>query len=509
MARSKPDSGFPLKLHPFQMKACQHAIESPNKRMLISSPTGTGKSYMILYQQYKCPTSWALIPSEGIIRGMLSKMKVKLPDGGDITDLMIKHRMMTPIKFYNRVMDGTINVDSITRVFKDEAHHDIAQTYDRIDTTLPDYTFHRGTTATPFRATAKGTAALRAKWEDLYVALTYPEAVAQKFISMPKCETWPLVDDDLLEVKGTDFEIVSLCSAVSSKLEDAIVKSMKRGMWNADGTPSKSMIIGVPSSSLFDQVRDLCKLYNLKVEFVNEGTSQRERQRIFRDASDGKSAIVHINVVSEGIDLPLRQYLDLNPTRSSVAFMQRFGRITRYSSEEALYICTNRNLESHGYLLEGCLPPNTFSETQSAFGGPTKRSVSRISGLDSLGKIKPCYTRCMNGITLTFYCVSASNGTGRTHYAVILHPAYQQVLWFSRTQSNSPSGEVDWGRWSIVSPPDKLVGYGSVTPNSLTEKQLARWKMSATKHGLDSNVTPNAKQFQILPVLRDTGLEFA
>ena len=505
---------FPLTLHTFQVDACNYAMKSSG-RCLISSPTGTGKSYMLLYMHHMtAPTGWCMIPSEGIIRGMLGKLGVQLPDGGDITDLMIKHRMITPIKFLNRVMDGKINPETITHVFKDEAHHDIANTYDKIDTVLPDYTKHIGTTATPYRATAKGTAALRKKWDDLYIALTYPAAAEQKYISIPHCETWPLVDDDLLEVSGQEFEIVSLCSAVSSKLEDAIKKSIARGMWNKDGTPSQSMIIGVPSSTLFPQLRQLAEQYTLRMEFVNESTNQRDRQRIFRAATRSEAAIVHINVVSEGVDLPLRQYLDLNPTRSAVAFMQRFGRITRPNAGGGLYVCTNRNLESHGYLLEGCLPPSTFAEVQSVFGGPTRRSVGRIAGLESLGRIKPCYAKCMNGVTVTFYCVSAANGAGRTHYSVVLHPAYQDVLWFSRTQTNVEGMEPDWGRWSRTTPPPKLVGYGSVTPSIVTEKQLAWWKgqgrrPGAEAHGLDPSQKVDRKVFQLLPVLSDTRCSFA
>lgn len=444
---------------------------------------------------------------------MLKKLGIKTAHLSDITPLMLEHRMITPLKFLNRVMDGVIDPAGITHVYKDEAHHDVANTYDRIDTCLPDYTKHVGTTATPFRATAKGTAALRAKWDDLYVALTYPAAAEQGYIKMPTCETWPLVDDDLLEVKGADFEIVSLCSAVGSKLEDALTKAIERGMFLPNGKPSQPMIIGVPSSTLFPDLAALAVKYSLKLEYINESTPTKQRTRIFAAATRGDAALVHINVVSEGIDFPFRQYLDLTPTRSAVAFMQRFGRITRPTEDEPLYVCTNRNLESHGYLLEGCLPASAFAEVQSVFGGPTTRSVGRIAGLESLGRIKPCYTKCVNGVTVTFYCVSAvsNGGTERAHYAVILHPAYQGVLWFHRTQINIEGAETDWGRWShLPDPPGRLTGFSSVTPSMISEKQLAWWKgqgrrPGAQTYGLDPTQTVNAKQFQILPVLENSG----
>jgi superfamily II DNA or RNA helicase len=500
-----PTYEIPYELHDYQKIAVDRCLDE--QKLLVASPTGTGKSFILLSALQKVQqTGWCLVPREEIIRDMLCKVHIKCPDG-DMTDLMMKHKIITPIRFLNRVMAGEINPEGVTHVLKDEVHHDTAATYDKVDAILPDFCRQSGTTATPFRATAKQTAALHKKWNgNVHTCLSYPEAARRGFITIPECETWPLVDDDLLEVRGSDFEIHTLTAAVVDKLDDAITQSIKHDFWMKDGRPTQATIIGVPSSGLFDPVRRTCITHNLRVEFISQETPQKDRQRIFRGASRGDFALVHINVVSEGVDLPMRNYLDLCPTRSPNAFMQRFGRITRPTSRGGRYICTNRNLESHGYLLEGCLPPSVFSEAQAAFGKPSKRNISRVFGLESLGKIKPTYVKTISGVTLTFYCVSAGNGTGRTHYAIVLHPGFAGAAWFHREQVNVGES-VDWGKWKhLATPPQKLVGYGSVPPNQLSERQKSWWDQAAKRQGIDVTEKVNAKQFQILPVLVEGGL---
>jgi hypothetical protein len=83
--------------------------------------------------------------------------------------------------------------------------------------------------------------------------------------------------------------------------------------------------------------------------------------------------LISVRVLGEGVDLPwLRRIVDARPTTSPVLFLQHLGRITRPGPGTPEYICTNRNVERHAYLLAGLLD-NLSLAAAEAFKGPSKR----------------------------------------------------------------------------------------------------------------------------------------
>ena len=115
------------------------------------------------------------------------------------------------------------------------------------------------------------------------------------------------------------------------------------------------------------------------------GTPGEQRRAAFAATAARRAALVQVSVVSEGVDLPgLRRLVDCRPTLSPVYWLQCLGRIRRpvpSGEPPPEYICTNRNLSRHCYLLEGMLPLAAVREAQGAFETPSRRMGIRVVGL--------------------------------------------------------------------------------------------------------------------------------
>jgi hypothetical protein len=244
---------------------------------------------------------------------------------------------------------------------------------------------------------------------------------------------------------------------------------------------------------------------------VDANTSREDRVLMFHGCVNRVLAFAHINVVSEGVDLPLRRLVDAQPVVSPVKWLQQFGRITRPTDEDAYYICTNRNLQRHAYLLEGCIPRTTYIEAEKAFP-PSERNSMRVIGLEALGRFKPIRVPLASGLNLTCYMLSALEGGTVVQYAALVHPLMHDPIWAKRGMPKLDDGTKDYkassARWQSCPPPAELQGFHSIGQGAVTPKMMNWWKRAAGRHGLDASDTVNRKSFAILPICSDLGLRF-
>jgi hypothetical protein len=220
------------------------------------------------------------------------------------------------------------------------------------------------------------------------------------------------------------------------------------------------------------------------------------------------AALVHVNVVSEGVDLPeLRRGIDCRPTLSPVLWLQTFGRIRRPvapGEDPPEYLCTNRNLARHAYLLEGVLPTATVAEAQAAFPTAGKRAGIRVVGLEGLGRFRATELPLSGGLTGVMYAFSSLVDNQVIEYAVLLHPARLQPVVATRRNTVRTDGTRAYGRWRpLPELPAITEGFASLPPAELTDKQRAWWTRAAAGRGLDPAATVNRRNFAALPVLAD------
>lgn len=496
-----------MTLHNFQLCAIDSVFAelTANRRYIpVVAPTGTGKSYIateiqsrLLENESNFP--WIITPKLEIIAGFLKKRGW---DSHNMTedqliDIGWSCRIATPVRLKNRLLCG--HDIPLTHLIFDELHHHEADTYQIIDmmTQVPCI----GLTATYFRGTPKSTALLRERWGPPITAISYPEAVQQQYIQMPVCRTEPLVDDDIIEIQNGEFQIESLESSTIDRLDDSI--RLFGGFVNDHGKIDTPTMVSLPSRRLVSILES--RLWNVRIpcNSVTQETSSEQRQYNFQACIQCRAILLQIDVVSEGVDLPIKRLVDMRPTLSPVKWQQQIGRIMRPGGAQPEYICTNRNLMRHAYLLEGLVPINAIKESQEVFP-PSQRAGMRAVGLESIGRFKPVFIKTESGLTCTMYNLVNSNENSIDQWAVILHPCIPEPLIAKKVSGKKEDGSVDWGKWARVDMPKELLGFQSAAAKILTSPQRKKWTQCASWCGLDETQTVDTKNIQALFVCLDT-----
>jgi hypothetical protein len=485
----------------------------PETPHLFSSPTSTGKTWMQLMLLERLSNGVCITPRLEIIAGFLSKLGHYVEDSTDdqLTSLSWEYGITTPIRLRNMLAKGELTYRP-TFILKDECHHDEADSWKDIDMYLNGVP-QVGLTATPFRGTPKGTASFLDKWNNtINQVLSLEDAVRMGFYHVPEPQIWPMIDDDVIDVSGGEFRIKSLEAVVNDRAGAIAAKCeqfySRRGLCYDMPT-----MMALPSTASVMLMQEELTRLNLPSVVVIQSTRRKDRQAAFQACVDSRAILLQIDVVSEGVDLPIRRIIDVASTMSPVRWMQRTGRIRPTDTGiPPQYICCNRNLERHGYLMEGLLPTSTFIEAQNAFEGkPSKRAGSRGVGLEGMGKFKAIPMKLANGVVVSCYSLTSVDSFTRKDFFVIVHPAHMETVQGVREMRKNPDGTVDWrsGKWKLIPEIPDLQGFASGKPYPLTEKQENKWKQLAEYKGLNPNVLPDARSIQVLFFLLDTGASFA
>lgn len=497
--------------HEFQQLGIDHALQflrnaEPGAKTLYASPTGTGKSIVELKIQGQLPGCWIITPRYEIIEGMMHKLGVNIGNHtpSAVQELAFDQHITTPIVFRNRLLAGQI-FPLPEQLIYDEGHHWEADSWKQIELAC-GFPPSIALTATPFRGSARSTIELRKSWGQPIYLITYPEALKLGYLRMPEVSIVPLIDDDEISISNGEFNVEAIESQTATRFCDAVLLARQKS-WCMDGVWDKPTMYSFPTRNLAIQFAAASNALNLTCQVITAETSRTERRQIFAFCIARQIALIQINTVSEGVDLPMRRLVDLTPIMSPVKWLQMFGRITRPTEEQPEYVCTNRNLLRHAYLLEGCLPPALIAAAQAMFT-PSARTAVRVFGLESLGRLRPIELPFANGMKGTCYCVSVVNEHIVTEIAAIVHPLIQYPIWASRDYTRNADGTKGYGKWRRIDAPEELTAFNSITGSSPTEKQQAWWTKQAARYGLDPDAKLTRKNFQALPILVDLNLRF-
>lgn len=486
--------------YPSQRVAVDHAVQfllnaAPGDHQLYAAPTGYGKSVVEVLVQDAVeavrPGCWLISPRTEILDGIMDKKGVY----GD----PLAHRLATPVTLRNRIMNGSIAPP--TSLIIDETHHESAETYQQLDL-LTGLAPAAGYTASPYRGTPASTRAFLQRWGDPLWIITLKEAAAEGYVSIPEMHMLPLVDDDIVTVSNGEFNVEELTAATVDRLGDAAehARTFYDGRWTLP------TLFALPSTAACIRMQqELCSR-NLPCAVVAAGTPKAERKEVFRLVEAGILALLHINVISEGVDLKFRRLVDLAPTMSPVRWVQQLGRCMRPWDKAPQYICTNRNILRHSYVLEGAVPASVIIASEIAFPR-TERSHSRVLGLEAIGRFKPATAKLRDGTYVYVYSLSCTVNSVVVEYCAVVHPN-SEPLWASKVNTVT-DGVKQYGAWRRCDAPEGMQGFGSVPPRELTEKQRAWWDRCAANYGLDPTQELTRKSFQVLPVLNDLGVRFA
>lgn len=490
-------------------------------RRLYASPTGSGKSVIELALLERLNANRVnaalLTPRVEIVVGMLEKLGHADASEWSRSRVNVEaesRAIFTPIRFRNLLAAGEI--EQPRKLIIDEAHHESAETYQIVQALLGQVPAV-GFTASPFRGTPKQTGEFLAAWGDGYtVVMTYRVAVERGVIAWPSFKVVPLVDDDMITVTAGEIQAKAAGEMVMSRA-DALIEFASR--YCESGRWDRSTMFSVPSTDCAHDLTLRLRSAGFPAVIVVQDTTAAERQVAFRSTLECRAALVQINVVSEGVDLPIRRLIDASPTLSPVKWLQQIGRIMRplTDGESAPeYVCTNRNLSRHAYLAEGLVPASSVAECQTAFGGASDRDGNRVIGLEGVGKFKSIELPLSGGLKGVMYNLESFDRQGdagdggsvvKTEYAVMCHPCSAEPILAAKTSSGNPDGTWTRGKWRRLAVLPDLTGFASVGNDGMSDKQKKWWERDAGKFGLDPTAEPSRKNFQALPVLADLRLK--
>lgn len=502
--------------------AVRHVRESrPGSKLLLAAPCATGKGTLQLdlleELRQMGRDAWLTTPSIEIMRGNLERMGLACPDNGDaVADLAWRHSFTTPVRLLNRIAKGEVQPPEVLIV--DEVHSFVDSN------TVPDQLFAIcaesrwiGFTATPYRATAKGTDALRALWGEPEWLLRLPEAVSKSHILAPELVLRALVDDDLIRVVGGEIDASGAEAAYEDRLA-GLVEIVREQ--HSDG---RRIVVSVPGTSTARSLAEALEASGVPASAVLQDTPGAERMAIYADARHGEArrVLVQIRVLSVGADLPeLDCLIDAQPTMSPVLWLQTVGRIMRQAKgkRRPRLIATNRNVERWVHLLEGVVPAGAAAvESQEAFGGPTQRGGgARALGFENLAAKKMLKVPLVDGGYLSFYSLTTLEDGSAVDYFVAWLPGATKPMAARRENKRSSErtefGNLKtlYGKWEPCELASDLSGFStSNRRESMSEKQAAWWAKSAAYVGLaptdpfGEQLELSGREFAALPVAKD------
>jgi hypothetical protein len=282
--------------------------------------------------------------------------------------------------------------------------------------------------------------------------------------------------------------------------------------WNGERY-DRPTLIAWPSRELARKFAEACTFVGLPVGIITDSTKHKIRASVFEQTVACKIALSQVNVVGEGVNLPIRRIIDAKPMMSPVAWLQLLGRETRPvkpGEKPPEYICTNRNLMRHAYLLDGLLPADAVRKNDEAFGGISKRRGIRAVGLEAIGRFKGVELKFIDGLKGMMYALNTCVDNKIINYVAIEHPLYAEPIWAKKTDTGDADGKLAWGKYVRVLPPTDLKGFSSIPPKEPTPGQLSWWRSEdkqkgAKYYGLAED-DPTRKQFEALPVLANIGM---
>ena len=499
-------------------------------RRLWTLPTGTGKGSLQLALlrtlRDNGVNAWILSPALEVLRGCLQRCGITQcvideASAEKLAALGESIYVTTPMRCQNRALEGASLPDV---VIYDEAHHAIEG--NEVSGTLfalaPDAVW-LGFTATPFRGTPRGTAALREAWGEPQVVLTIPEAIHAGYMACPTFRVVPLVDDDTIAVVNGAFQAKASGNRVKAKGEEiaALVRSLVIGeRWGEEcsGFPvahDMPTVLIVPDTSTAGSMVEVLDAHGVSARMVIGTTKTTDRALAYRECEAKRCVIVCVAVLSEGVDFPwLGRIIDARPTTSPVEFVQRIGRVMRPKSFTPEYVTVTRNLERFAYLMGGAVPPETVGAIQQAFPTISKRDGARTLGFEALARFKRIPYPIAGGLRGSMFNVHTFDyETGmKTDWCILTSPLSERTIVATKTTATHLDEQglrlYSDAKWLRASLPDDLSGFAtSQQTGPLSDKQRQWWERAASRHGLDPNAAGKLKrrEFQVLPVLSNLG----
>ena len=317
------------KLYPFQADLLKRAAGAlkENQRVMLQSPTGSGKSVMLAKFATYVPGKVYWIVHRDVLQQQADQ---HLMEAG-VWDAEI----MSAMKFRNRVKRGEYEPTENDLMIIDEAHHSASKTTKDIiigneKKGIPAFPGRvLGATATPWRMSRKE--GFDEIFEDLVCGSQVSDLVKQDFLARPEVL---LPDDDSLIIRGggggsnLDYTVSGTWEANSYDImvEFAIDWLVRQG-----DRAKRALIYANGNQHAEELLKVLQEKHGRKGRVVNaESTWDERTEAQYLLARNEIDAIINVEIYTEGYDIRTCDCVVLaRPTKSLGLYLQMIGRSMR------------------------------------------------------------------------------------------------------------------------------------------------------------------------------------
>lgn len=363
-----------MQARPYQIEAIE-AIEGEwakgTNRTLLVLPTGCGKTIVF------CKVAEDEVRNGGRVlilahRGeLLEQAADKLQQVTGLGTALEKAESSSLDSWY-RVTVGSVQTlmresrlarfprDWFDAIIVDEAHHVLADSYQRI---LDHFSDARvlGVTATPDRGDMRN---LGSVFQSLAYEYTLPRAIKEGYLSPIQAQTIPLrLDLSSVGVQSGDFKAGDLGTALDPYLVQ-IAEEMRKIC------PDRKTVVFLPLVKTSQKFRDILNGMGFRAAEVNGGSA--DRAEVLKDFDEGRyNVLCNSMLLTEGWDCPsVDCVVVLRPTKIRSLYAQMVGRGTRLSpgKTELLILDFLWHTERH----ELCHPASLICENEDVARQMTK-----------------------------------------------------------------------------------------------------------------------------------------
>jgi ATP-dependent helicase IRC3 len=319
---------------PYQREAVEavlRAYERGLQRVLVSLPTGTGKTIVFaLVAKERGGRTLILVHRDELVRQAVEKLSLVWPEAsvGIVKaelDQHDAHVVVASVQTLARPRRLERVTWDFSTVIVDEAHHAVAPSYERILEAVgafqPGGPLVLGVTATPERADKK---ALGKVFQEIVYRKTIEEMVLAGYLCDVRALRVQLaVSLDKVKVKGGDYDEKQLSKALlDAGAPRAIAEACLA--FAAD----RKTVVFVPSVRLAFKTAEQLRARGIAAAAVHGGTPVEERRGILEKLRNGTiRAVANCMVLTEGFDEPSVDGLVIaRPTLSRPLYIQMVGR---------------------------------------------------------------------------------------------------------------------------------------------------------------------------------------
>lgn len=332
-----------MDLRPYQIEAKQ-AVQAEwakgNRKTLLVLPTGTGKTIIFSKLTEDCVRDGErvlILAHRGELLDQAADKMAKATGLG----CAVEKAENTCLDSWFRVVVGSVQslmretrlarfpVDYFNTIIVDEAHHCLADSYQRVLNYF-DQAKVLGVTATPDRGDMRN---LGQYFDSLAYEYTLPRAIKEGYLCKIKAQTIPLkLDLTGVGVQAGDFKSGDLGTALDPYLYQIADEMVKYCM-------DRKTVVFLPLIKTSQKFRDILEQKGFRAAEVN-GDSQN-RAQILADFEAGKyDVLCNSMLLTEGWDCPsVDCIVVLRPTKIRSLYCQMVGRGTRlYDGKDHLLL---------------------------------------------------------------------------------------------------------------------------------------------------------------------------